>query len=119
MSYVKLNGLVQYKRKNRPALLGTCDWCPDRSGYVRTGFDHCYKHGWIRGELCDSHNIRMRRIDAGIAPRSWEPWMVEHFNCCPDCAIEFRPVIEPEPKQSEQPKLLTRGVRLFDIIQIH
>jgi len=45
--------------------------------------------------------------------------MVEHFNCCPDCAIEFRPVIEPEPKQSEQPKLLTRGVRLFDIIQIH
>jgi hypothetical protein len=45
--------------------------------------------------------------------------MVEHFNRCPDCAVEFRLIIELEPRQPEQPKLLTRGVRLFDIIQIH
>jgi hypothetical protein len=117
MSYIELNGLVPYKSKNCPALSGTCDWCPDRPGYVRTGFDHCHKHGWIRGELCDSHNSRMRKVDAGIARYSWESWMAEHFNRCPDCA-EFRPVVEPEPKQLDQPKLLTRGVRLFDIIQI-
>lgn len=76
---------VQHKDKNDLTLAGKCDWCPDRPGYVRTGFDHCHKHGWIRGELCDSHNIRMRKIDSGIFPSSWEPWIVEHFNRCPDC----------------------------------
>ena len=108
--------ICKRKYPDRPLRSGYCDWCLSGSSDIpqNTFFDHCRKHGWIRGEVCHSHNLRMKRIDANIAPETWEPWMVEHFNRCPDCRVEER-----IPVHIERPKLLTRGVRLFDIITIH
>jgi hypothetical protein len=77
---------IQHKDKELVALSGICIVCPEQSGYRRTNIDHCHKHGWVRAELCDSHNLRMQKIDKGIDRHRWEPWTVEVFNRCPDCA---------------------------------
>jgi hypothetical protein len=42
----------------------------------------------------------MRYIDAGIAQGIWEPWMLEHWERCPECRetdsreIPQRPVLK-------------------------
>ena len=75
-------GLMKYDRTRLPDRLGMCELCPPLS----TVFDHCHEHGWIRGEVCSSHNGRMKLIDAGLRPELWEPWMLEYWRRCPDCA---------------------------------
>ncbi len=40
---------------------GPCELCPGRAD--RT--DHCHRHGLIRGQLCNSCNVRMGYADRG------------------------------------------------------
>src|SRR5262245_25746155 len=61
----------------KPPKLGICEVCcgpplPD------TVYDHCHDHGWIRGEVCASHNSL-------LAVGYPEPWMAEHWKRCPEC----------------------------------
>ena len=87
MTFIEQHGLVQYSARRLFPRTGVCEWCqisplPRRA----TEFDHCHKHGWIRGEICSSHNMRLSSIDAGRNYLSWQHWMIEHWYRCPDCA---------------------------------
>jgi len=66
---------------------GTCEWCPPET-FLPTGtiFDHCYRHGWVRGEVCHSHNGRMNAIDQGVRQELWERRMAVQWLRCADCA---------------------------------
>lgn len=79
--FIELYGLVQYNQGRSLPRSGRCEMCTRRA----VGVDHCHKHGWIRGELCASHNIRLIAIDYGKDPDRWEPWMIRHYIRCPDC----------------------------------
>ena len=79
--FIERNGFVQYSSAPLLERTGQCDVCPP----ANTFFDHCHEHGWIRGELCGSHNQRLHSIDAGVRPERWEPWMAEYRRRCPEC----------------------------------
>jgi hypothetical protein len=80
-----MHGHVQYQqhRLHHIAYRGRCEHC---NAIKRTFYDHCHKHGWIRGEVCGSRNTRMAKLDWGIKPDRWERWMIEQWLRCPDCA---------------------------------
>lgn len=92
MTFIERNGLIRYPGVN--LRLGMCELCPPKS----TVLDHCHEHGWIRGELCASHNGRMRLIDAGDGQCGWEPWMLEHWLRCPECAATQARELPQQPK---------------------
>lgn len=92
VNFIERNGLIRYPVAN--LRLGVCELCPPK----RTVLDHCHEHGWIRGELCASHNGRMQLIDAGDRQRSWEPWMLEHWQRCPECAATQERELPQPPK---------------------
>jgi hypothetical protein len=73
---------------------GICEWCPAGT-FLPTGttFDHCHKHGWVRGEVCHSHNNRMREIDRGTRAETWQHWQVVMFLRCPECAATMEGVM--------------------------
>lgn len=97
VSFIERNGLIRYPAAN--LRLGMCELCPPKS----TVLDHCHEHGWIRGELCASHNGRMRLIDAGDGQQGWEPWMFEHWLRCPECAgTQARELSRPSKLLSEE-----------------
>jgi len=75
--------MVRYGDKHPPKL-GICEVCL-ASPPPATDLDHCHEHGWIRGEVCHSHNLKMQAIDAGTKFHLWDPWMLEHWQKCPDC----------------------------------
>ncbi|WP_083999899.1 endonuclease domain-containing protein [Actinomadura kijaniata] len=54
--------------------------------------DHCHKHGWIRGVLCNTCNGTMRWLDRGAllraaGARAEVQRYIEHWLRCPDCAV--------------------------------
>jgi len=79
---------------------GACELCPSKA----TVFDHCHMHGWIRGELCRSHNGRMQLIDGGRRRELWEPWVVAHWRRCPDCAFTEPTFAEDVPPPAQEPE---------------
>jgi recombination endonuclease VII len=87
-NFVERYGLVQYNcwniRKYR--YLDVCEWCEPEDPWRPTSFDHCHRHGWIRGEICQSHNGRLKRIDKLEYPDRWKRWMIQHWLRCPECA---------------------------------
>lgn len=74
-----------------------CPSCGHPSAAVAFTWDHCHKHGWIRGELCAPCNMRV-----GFAERALlitEPALFDHLNRCPDCRAglpERRPERHPQ-----------------------
>jgi len=101
-SFIDRYGPVQYNRVKLPDRTGICELCPPKNTY----FDHCHEHGWIRGELCSSHNIRMARIDADVDQQKWEDWMMRHWYRCPDCAITAgRSLFVPPPALSPEQEI--------------
>jgi hypothetical protein len=71
--FVELFGHAQY------ADIGSYENSGWRASFIGTGecelfgcgehgpalvFDHCHRHGWVRGLLCPSHNVRLGQIDA-------------------------------------------------------
>lgn len=83
-SFVTEYGLVQYSTWNLKGRYPRANYCDiksceevrlipgvfgDRSRYSRTYvYDHCHEHGWIRGYVCQSCNMKLRNIDAGMPP---------------------------------------------------
>lgn len=110
MTFIQRYGLVQYDRAvaARFPRVGLCEWCPPQKTY----FDHCHAHGWIRGEVCPSHNGRMKQIDARLRSE-WEPWMVQHWLRCPDCAAS-QPLDLPDVTEIEREKMF--HIRHFDLL---
>jgi hypothetical protein len=95
MTFIERYGLVRYKGTH-PSKLGVCEIClavPPPATYL----DHCHDHGWIRGEVCHSHNLKMQAIDAGTKFHLWEPWMLEHWQKCPDCVRTQSRALPPAP----------------------
>ena len=113
MTFIQRFGLIQYDRTKLPDRLGMCELCPP----LNTVFDHCHEHGWIRGEVCSSHNGRMKQIDAGLRPELWEPWMLMHWQRCPDCAasrmciLQDRQELDVEFSQLDALLLMGYGFR--------
>ena len=103
MGLIDRVGLVQYHSLKLPERVGTCELCPPKNTY----FDHCHEHGWIRGELCSSHNGRMQFIDAETRQDLWEDWMLMHWLKCPDCAATSARAlaVEPLPPSPEEARL--------------
>lgn len=67
------------------------------SGFV---YDHCHRHGYVRGIICTSCNNVMRYVDkimdAGkperlIKVQTWAPASsyIRHWEVCPECSAEF------------------------------
>lgn len=96
MTFIERYGLVGYGGTHLPKL-GVCEICltiPPPATYL----DHCHEHGWIRGEVCHSHNLKMQAIDAGTKVHLWEPWMLEHWQKCPDCVQTQSRALPPTPR---------------------
>ena len=108
MNFIERAGLVQYDRQKLPDRSGVCDLCPPKVTY----FDHCHEHGWIRGEVCPSHNGSMKLIDANRNQHLWEPWMLRHWLRCPDCAAARNRELPETPDDSELANLLLHSWRL-------
>lgn len=62
--------------------------CPSRTP---ASVDHCHAHGWIRGWVCASHNVRLGQLDAvmqmpgirvDLGPSPW----ADHLAKCPACS---------------------------------
>jgi hypothetical protein len=54
-------------------------------------FDHCHRHGWVRGMLCNGHNVHLGRIEAvaaldGVIVNLGSSVLGEFVARCPDCA---------------------------------
>ncbi len=49
--------------------------------------DHCHEHGFIRGELCTSHNGRIDLL-------TYDPQLAGFRERCPDCAASAEPEYE-------------------------
>lgn len=61
MTFIEEHGVVRYRRSGNPyPHRNCCDLCQVCRA-IRFVFDHCHRHGWIRGELCESCNIRLGR----------------------------------------------------------
>lgn len=48
-------------------------------------WDHCHKHGYIRGPLCAQHNLRMHQFDSGQQRCREKLAYVKYARRCPDC----------------------------------
>jgi Recombination endonuclease VII len=81
-SFIERYGLMKYNGRH-PLKMGTCELCPPTAPPPpsQTVYDHCHQHGWIRGEVCISHNSRL------TVPGSyqWGPDMIAFWNRCPEC----------------------------------
>jgi len=67
-----------------------CEFSVDCAGATLV-FDHCHEHGWVRGVLCNSHNVKMGYIDVvsrtegitvDLGDTPYGQWAMR----CPDCA---------------------------------
>jgi Recombination endonuclease VII len=62
------------------------------TGYGHLVLDHCHDHGWVRGLICASHNIRLGQIDAVLKipgvrlDLSATPYAAL-LSACPDCLL--------------------------------
>ena len=79
-AFVVRNGHVLYPHGVRS---GKCEYgCTA----VNTVLDHCHVHGWVRAEVCSTHNAWMRLIDLRIGePCDYDPRQVNQARQCPDC----------------------------------
>jgi len=105
MTFIETHGLVRYGR-TRPTKTGICEIC-QTAPPPATVLDHCHEHGWIRGEVCLSHN-------ALLATRSdrWDETMIACWNHCPDCPklVALPPAIDVNDPWYRQLVLLSLGL---------
>lgn len=109
MTFIEEHGLVRYGTRRRYPRRRSCDLCPLRcvaciAGFIsicgrrvpcpmcartRAGrsfvFDHCHRHGWIRGEVCESCNVRLGRAEGGSLPD--DPVLRQYLGNCPPCRM--------------------------------
>lgn len=66
--------------------VGDCDV----TGHGNLVFDHCHDHGWLRGLICGTHNVRLGQIDAvrripGVRLDLSATPYAALLAACPDC----------------------------------
>lgn len=110
-NFIARHGLVKYKYANMNAGIPRIKECeiPGCLPKIRSGkstryvFDHCHKHGWIRGILCEACNYSMSNVDANngrhvvnFGYSGWtegdkiellnkSPHLEKFYLNCPDC----------------------------------
>lgn len=101
LSFIERFGHVQYLQvMRRPAhwriaaaAKAVCEFtgCDVAGGYYALIFDHCHRHGVVRGVLCTGCNVRVGRIEAvmtiegvtvDLGTSAYGQWLSR----CPDCA---------------------------------
>ena len=89
-----------------PAATGPCGLCGDASALVLN--DHCHQHGWLRGTLCASCNIKLGHAEARgmvgehLGHADALAWLAR----CPDCVPDLAPWSE-----AARPVMTTLRVR--------
>lgn len=53
-------------------------------------FDHCHRHGWVRGLVCTTHNRIIGKVEAvmqidGVRVDLGETFLADWLTRCPDC----------------------------------
>lgn len=77
---------VKYGDHERAPLGACCELCG--SDKTRPVADHCHKHGWVRGAICQPCNARMGCIDRLATPRvdsAVLAALVAYWHRCPEC----------------------------------
>lgn len=96
---VKYNAIMRRELAWRIALcaasLCAVEGC-EVTGHGNLVFDHCHDHGWLRGTVCGSHNMRLGQIDAvrripGVQLDLSATPYAALLAVCPDC-VSFRMV---------------------------
>lgn len=68
------------------------DGCTTGGPYGELVFDHCHRHGWVRGMLCNAHNVKVGRLEAvmridgiviDVTGTSYGAFLAN----CPDCRL--------------------------------
>lgn len=64
--------------------------CTASGPYPQLVFDHCHRHGWVRGMLCNSCNVKVGRIESvmlieGIVMNVSGTSYASFLANCPDC----------------------------------
>lgn len=100
----------RYRRNAHHFTYGTCPLCNVPGERLVT--DHCHTHGWIRGQVCEGCNQRLRHEErrhsmsdllaglcwhkhrtAGAADQCRAAWRkanaisIGHYRRCPDCDL--------------------------------
>ena len=63
---------------------------PDCASREPAEVDHCHAHGWVRGWICTSHNVRLGRLEAvmqmdGIRVDLGSSLWGQYLAACPAC----------------------------------
>jgi hypothetical protein len=76
ITFALRNGRSKQQRMRQPAML----------------FDHCHKHGWIRGVICNSCNTIIGKIEASIPSDRSEPFRPlyeKYLRNCTECLTQI------------------------------
>jgi hypothetical protein len=98
--FIEVIGPTQYRAIMRKppywriqyAIGASCEFpgCTTTGQYGKLVFDHCHLHGWIRGLVCTSHNIKIGQVEAvakieGIIMDLSGTLYAAFFANCQDC----------------------------------
>lgn len=89
--FVVRSGFVQYSpyRLRKYSRDGLCEICGrPPSGKPILLFDHCHRHGWVRGLICNWCNIQAGYVENDQSRRALSYFLQrfpEYRRNCPDC----------------------------------
>ena len=89
MRYLDVKRRPAYWRYQR-AIGAICPGCGRSGVYGFLVFDHCHEHGFVRGLVCTSCNVKLGQIDAvrrleDSTIELGDPW-ASIVHTCPPCA---------------------------------
>lgn len=112
--FVEIMGPTQYRTIMRKpaywriqyAIDASCEipGCTEAGQYGELVFDHCHLHGWVRGIVCNSHNVRIghveavMKIDGIVVDISGTPYASFFANCL-DCQQSTSLPLPQEPSE--------------------
>lgn len=98
LGFIHHFGHIQYRDiRTRDALwafvaeMSACEIDPVSDQEQRMVFDHCHRHGWVRGMLCRQHNLQLGHLEAamkieGVAVDLGSSVYAHYLALCPECA---------------------------------
>lgn len=85
--YIRDFGQVQYSEGMFFPPDSSCEVCDTAD--CRRMVDHCHKHGWVRGVVCNRCNQVLRGVDRGL--RAASRYTGHWHNCLDCCKIGWPP----------------------------